>query len=145
MKICKELIYEDFFNIIDEETQMFLVSKRPYEIKYIKNPTLNVQFEAFSTNVLSLMYIKDPHVSVQLAAYERDRNLIKYIKELCVDVQLEIVNNTNYSFIMDYYEKLNSSKALNILYKKAPEQYKSKIKSHQNYKSDAELILDAIY
>ena len=46
---------------------------------------------------------------------------------------------------MQYARKrINYSKALNLLYKKAPEQYKDKIKSHPNYKSDAELVLESI-
>jgi hypothetical protein len=42
------------------------------------------------------------------------------------------------------YKKINSSKALKLLYKKASEKYKERIKAHPNYKSDAELILESI-
>lgn len=164
-------IYEDFLNIVDESTQKALIKEDPYEIRYIKNPSEEVQLiavkgygqaiedikdpseivqlEAVKKYSFAINYIKNPSELVQLESIKEDIYLIEYIKNPSELVQLEVVKNYNIDdedFFMEImFLKIQSSLALNLLYKKVLNiNHKKKIASNSNYKTDAKLILDKI-
>ena len=75
-----------------------------------------------------------------------------YICNPSENVQICAINNLHYShffvlihvFLDPRNNKISNSKALNLLCKIALDQDKIKIKSHPNYKTDGELILEKI-
>ena len=166
----QELIYQDLLNIVDQETQIAILEDNWTSIKYIKEPSEQVQFEAVHKNVNYIEYIKKPSKKVKLFVVKQNGFLIKHIIKPSELIQLEAIKTNSLviqyierpskavqlesvqkikadhlDFFMQYARKMiNYSKALNLLYKKAPDEYKEQIKSHPNYKSDAELVLDSV-
>ena len=169
MMDLRSIIYIDLLNLVDEETKKFFISdnayiiqaitnpspemqleavrKNPNSIKYIKNPSELVQLEAVKINGYALVYIKNPSEEVQLEAVKQRGSTIQYIKTPSEQVQLEAIKNLNcikdWNIFMQYSrKKINDSKALNLLYQKVSTEYKEQIKTHPNYKSDAQIIID---
>ena len=134
-----------------EAVQVAAMNENIYAIQYIKNPKEFLQLLAVNHDGFCIQYIKNPSEQIQLEAVKQDGKSIRYIKQPSEQVQLESVKKASEfaiyefeSFMRNCNKKINSSKALNLLYKKAPEQFKEKIKSHKHYKSDAELVLESI-
>ena len=124
MKPLQDLIYIDFLNIIDDELLEEFILENNYIIKYIKVPSEKVQLASIKGHPLALEMINTPTKLVQLES----------IKKL----------NTFIFFMKYCYLKIDYDLALNLLYKKVPKQYKEIIKSHPNYKTDAQLVLEII-
>ena len=172
MKKLKELLYKDFLNIIDEETQINIISIQeydmgsdlryikkpseavqllaigyyPHEIEYIKNPSKKVQLKAVQEDPSSIEYIKNPSEEVQLKAIQGDSFSIEYIKNPSEIVQFEAIKTiNNWVYFMEFpYKKISSPKVISVLYKKAPEEFKEKIRFHKQYRSDAQIVLERI-
>ena len=154
----KLLIFYDFLNVIDEDTLFELLKIDWNLIKYVKNPSENIQLKIVNLYGFLIEHIKDPSETVQFEAIRNQLLSIKGIKKPTKNVQFfmvnELVNSKAFndefntlcnSFMSGMgYEKITCSKCLKILYNKVPDCYKEIIKSHPNYKSDAELILEVI-
>ena len=69
-----------FIDNPSEEVQLAAVKENPHSIKYIKNPSQEVQLAAVEKNPYSIRYIKNPTQKVQLAAVEKNPHSIRYIK-----------------------------------------------------------------
>ena len=60
-------------------------------IRFIKNPTLEMQLEAVKQNGWAIEFIKRPILKVQLAAVKEDGRAIQFIKKPTIEMQLTAV------------------------------------------------------
>jgi hypothetical protein len=83
-------------NLLSEEEQLQELHGYPSKIKFIIQPSFNVQLAVVSRAGNCIQYIKDSHVQVQLAAIEEDSDAIAYIKDPCLEVQLAAIRRGGY-------------------------------------------------
>jgi DNA-dependent RNA polymerase auxiliary subunit epsilon len=74
-----------------KEIQLLAVKQNGYNIDYINNPSKGVQLVAVKQNPYNIRFIKNPPEEVQLAAVEDYVYNIQYIKNPTKLVQLEAV------------------------------------------------------
>ena len=79
------------------EVQLEAVKQNGYAIEFIKNPTVEVQLEAVKQNGLAIQYIKKPTVEIQLAAIKQNGYVIKFIEKPTIEVQLEAVKRSEWA------------------------------------------------
>ena len=145
--ILVDLIYQDLINRLDEKTKILIVQTIPDHIKYIEKPSKAIQLESVKNHGHLIKFIKNPCEYVQFEAVKKHIHAIVYIKKPSESVQLYVIGNIkdNYlSYIITFSKIINNKKALNALYKVVPEEWKEKIKSDPNYKSDAQLVFESI-
>ena len=118
-------IYKDFLNIIDEDTLYHIIIDDFESLLYIKNTSAIVR--AIKENSFLIAWVNKPNEEMQIASVQK------------TSIQSE-------DHFMEYcYYNISSSVALKILYQKFTKPLnKEKIKSHPNYKSDAQLVLESI-
>lgn len=78
---------------LSENGKLMLINVHPYYVKYISNPSINIQREAIKNHVHYLQFIKNPALEVQLEAVKRDGCVIKFIKNPSEKVQLKAVED----------------------------------------------------
>lgn len=118
--------FQKDFAKLSEESKLDTLFHCSKLIKYIKKPSDDFLILALKRNTAVLPYILNPSKAVQLESVQK-------------------IKADHLDFFMQYARKrINYSKALNLLYKKVPDEYKDKIKSHPNYKNDAQLILERL-
>ena len=66
-------------------------------IKYIENPSLEVQLGAIRRYAFAIEYIKTPSPEVQFAAVKKNGNAIMYVENTSLDIQLAAVGQTGYA------------------------------------------------
>ena len=62
----------------DPEYCLSKVKQDPYAIRFIHNPSIEIQLEAIKQDPNSIQYIHNPSENVQLQAIKQDPNAIKY-------------------------------------------------------------------
>ncbi len=84
-----------------ENVQRYVVGNDPKSIKYIKKPLKQIQLIAVKKDGTAIEFIDNPSEPVQLAAVEESGNAIKYIKKPSERVQLAAVkeNPSSIKFI----------------------------------------------
>ena len=66
-------------------TDLEKVRLNGYAIRYIKNPSLEIQLAAVQQNGYAIKYIENPFEEVQLEAVRQDGDAIHYIKDNSID------------------------------------------------------------
>ena len=134
-----------------ERIQLAAVKQNPHSIQFIKNPYLSTQIYVVEIDGNLIDFIVNPSQNVQIKAVQQCPTSIQFIKEPCEDAQYFAVKklDSKFQFFMYMvYNKINYSMALKLLYNKIPkdlpEHFKERIKAHPNFKSDAQLVLEAI-
>ena len=84
------------------------ISINPLWIKYIINPSEEIQLEAVKDDGFAMNYIKNPSKKVQMEAVKHDGYIICYIKNPSEDVQIEAVkqNERAIEFIQNPSERV---------------------------------------
>ena len=85
------------------EVQLEAVKQNGYAIEFIKNPTLEIQLEAVKQNGYAIEFIKNPTVEVQLEAVKQNGLAIQYIKKPTVEIQLAAIKQNGY--VIKFIEK----------------------------------------
>ena len=80
-----------------EEIQLQNVKNDWLSIKYIENPSEKIQLEAIKQTSLAIQYIKNPSEVIQLEAVKKAGRSIQYIKNPSEAVQLEAVKQNGYA------------------------------------------------
>lgn len=151
--VLLEMVKDNWKNIMfmkhpNEDVQLAAIKEEGEALKYIKNPSFKVQYEAVKNHGDAILYIENPSEDIMLESVKNDIFSIRFIEYPSESVQLVVVNNLDYLEFNDFmdivFDKINNPKALNFLYKISPKKYKKQIKSHQNYKGDAQLVLESI-
>ena len=78
-------------------TEKKMVEKDPFSIRYIKNPSEDVQLAAVKQDVDVIEYIQNPSEKVQLAAIKQGFWAIKYIRNPSEKVKLAAVQQSGYA------------------------------------------------
>lgn len=86
-----------FINNPTEEMQLEAVRKYGCIIKYIENPSEEVQLEAVKENGEAIKYINNPSEDLQLEAVKENGFNLLYINNPSEKVQLEAVKETAYA------------------------------------------------
>ena len=81
-----------FIDNPSEELQLMAVGKDTHLIQYIDNQSEEVQLRAVEKDPRSIEYIKNPSEEVQLRAVEKDIYSIEYIKNPSEEIQLKIID-----------------------------------------------------
>ncbi|MFW5794451.1 MAG: hypothetical protein ACOCV1_03100 [Bacillota bacterium] len=78
---------------IPELAQLIAVNRSGYLIRYISNPSEEVQLDAISQNSNSIFWISDPTEKVQLTLVKKDPKFVIYIEHPTRSVQEYIILN----------------------------------------------------
>lgn len=118
-------IYKDLLNILDEDTLYYIIIDDFDSLSYINNKSAILR--AIKENSFLIAWVNHPNEEMQIAAVQK------------TSIQTE-------DHFMEYcYYNISSSVALKLLYQKfAKHLNREKIKSHPNYKSDAQFVLESI-
>src|SRR5271157_1432808 len=95
----KPKVAMEIFEVWPESEKLLekAVKRHGRAIKYIKNPSEQVQLEAVKQNGWAIKHIKNPSEQVQLEAVKQYGNAIEYIKNPSEQVQLEAVKENGYA------------------------------------------------
>lgn len=118
IKTCNITLFKD--------RELSAVNKVPLAIKFIKDPSEEVQLEAVRQNGRVIQLIKNPSKEVQLEAVKHDGYAIQYIENPSEELQLEAVRQhcSSIEVIKDPSEKVQleavRENGYNIYYIKNP-------------------------
>jgi len=105
-----------------EKKQIDLVTSVSDGIKFIQNPSENVQLEAVKKYGYAIKYIIEkgivPSEDVQLTAVKQDGNAIQYIKKPSENVQMESIKQTADAYACMVRHNILPSKKVTELYHK---------------------------
>jgi hypothetical protein len=90
---------EDNYDVFDKKEEYRIVSeltKYPYKIRYIENPTEAMKLAVVKTDPNEIRSIKNPSEEVQLAAVNKNAHCIYLIKDPCEKAQIKAVR---YNFL----------------------------------------------
>lgn len=92
----------------NEEYKLFIVKNNGTNIKYIKNPSKNVQIEAVKDTVFAIKYIENLHEDVALMCVKSSWNALELIKEPSDNVIEEAIKTKGWAikYITNPSEKL---------------------------------------
>jgi len=79
------------FDPNNKEECLKAVKQSAHFIRYIKNPSTEVQLESVKKDGFSLQYIKDPSEEVQLESVKHNAYSLQYIKDPSEEVKLAAV------------------------------------------------------
>jgi len=103
--------YRRHYNMTEEE-QIRRISKNPYYIRYIKNPSEKVQLAAVQDNAKAIRFIDNPSEEVQLIAVRKDAYAIFYIKnptkKVLITALLIIVKDGNYEYVEEFLDNYSN-------------------------------------
>ena len=91
-----------------DNMRLNLVSKDGTYIKYIIDPSLELQLESVNQNGYNIQAINNPCYEVQLAAVNKNSSVICHIKDPDYNIQLAAIQNKNnyakwhFEFIKEY-------------------------------------------
>lgn len=82
--------------IAPEEEQLKIVKRAGYNIAFINNPSLKVQFYAIRKDPYAIQYIDNPIEELQLEAIKKNPFVIGYMKNPTEDVLKEAIKQMEY-------------------------------------------------
>ena len=94
IRLVREILPEEWQT---EENLLKILKIDGRVIRFIKNPTLEMQLEVVKQDGLAIQYIKRPTPEIQLAAVKQNGCAIQFIKNPTVEVQLEAVKQSRYA------------------------------------------------
>jgi hypothetical protein len=163
----------DFLNIIDDDTLVACLQQDPWTLYFIQNTKVKkteklikpADFFAYikkpSEKLIETMALYDPKILkyVKYSSEDIQKKLlriniknIRYFNNISVAIQNEAVNlyNSNNIYNHDFIpiflqtKNIDSIVLLKLLAKTTDRDFIKMIKSHNNYKHDAKIILDFI-
>lgn len=93
-KICAET---KATSSLPEETKLVLVSLHPWKIKYIENPSEQVQIQAVKSDGKSIYCIDKPSLAVQVAAVRERGTALQMMDDPPDEVIFEALKNTGWA------------------------------------------------
>lgn len=100
--VQKDGTYIRYINNPSEDLQLEAVKQNGYALEYINNPSERVQIEAIKQYPFNIEYIHNPSEKLQLLTVTQNPLAIIYIKDPTEKVIQEAVKGINYSFDSNY-------------------------------------------
>lgn len=100
-----------------DKVKLAVVRQNGYAIAYIKNRTLEIEFEAIKNKTEAIKYIENPTEEMKLYVVRHNGKLIQYFKEKpSFQVQYEAIKNNTYAlYFIDELFGLSDDLLLKIM------------------------------